>query len=177
MRATLPVLVTEAEFLQLPETLDKVELVDGEVIVAPAPSWRHQRQAKTLLVALETWARSVDGFTVGHAPCDIRFGSSRILQPDLFVMAGSIPDDQEGPIARIPILCVEVLSRDVVYDRITKRALYAEAGVPEYWLVHWNGVVERRFGERLEGQEMLNGALTSPLLPGFDFDLAELAPV
>ncbi len=170
-------LETEAAFLRRPEVMRRVELVDGEVVEAPTPSWRHQRLVKTLLIALETWARAIEGFTVGHAPFDIRFGPGRILQPDLFVMAGVIANDQEGPVDRIPLLCVEVLSRDVVDDRITKRALYAEAGVPEYWLVHWNGVVERRFGERLEGQEMLNGALTSPLLPGFDFDLAELAPV
>ncbi|MCA9558606.1 MAG: Uma2 family endonuclease [Myxococcales bacterium] len=154
-----------------------MELVDGEVVEAPTPSWRHQRLVKTLLVALETWARTVEGFTVGHAPCDIRFGPGRILQPDLFVMAGAISDAQEGPIDRIPLLCVEVLPRDVGDEHLTKRALYAEAGVPECWLVNWDGIVERRFGERLEGQEMLNGALASPLLPGFDFDLAELAPV
>lgn len=51
--------VTEAAFLQRPETMRRVELIDGEIVEAPTPSWRHQRQVKTLLVALETWARTI----------------------------------------------------------------------------------------------------------------------
>jgi hypothetical protein len=45
-------LVSEAEFLALPETTDKIELVDGEVIVSPPPSVRHQALVQQLVTQL-----------------------------------------------------------------------------------------------------------------------------
>jgi len=36
-------LVTEAEFLARPESTHTIELIDGEVIVLPSPSYRHQK--------------------------------------------------------------------------------------------------------------------------------------
>jgi hypothetical protein len=34
--------VSEKEFLDLPESTDKIELVDGEVVVSPSPTYWHQ---------------------------------------------------------------------------------------------------------------------------------------
>src|SRR5687767_12298865 len=76
-------LVTEKEFLSLPETTDKIELVDGEVIVSPSPSYWHQEILGRLVLALRSWAgRQRKQITVGQAPLDVRFGRNRILQPD-----------------------------------------------------------------------------------------------
>jgi len=47
--------VSEAEFLALPESMDKVELVDGEVVVAPAPSVKHQEILGRILFAFRLW--------------------------------------------------------------------------------------------------------------------------
>jgi Uma2 family endonuclease len=79
--------VSEAEFLSLPETLDKVELIDGEIIVSPSPTFWHQELLRRIVYALGSWAGGQPGpVTVGQAPLDIRFGSGRILQPDAFVL-------------------------------------------------------------------------------------------
>lgn len=170
-------LTTEQEFLALPETTEKVELIDGEVFVAPSPSFGHQRLVQKLLVALSTWAeRQGDAFTVGHAPSDVRFGANRILQADLFVVHGRIPSDLEGPIDVLPFLCVEVLSKDRRHDRVTKRFVYAAAGVAEYWVVEPTGLVERWTGDALDVADEVTGVLTTPRLPGFAIDLATLRP-
>ena len=58
MPTTRTHLVTEAEFLALAESVQKVELIDGEVIVAPAPSSRHQEILGRLIYALRVWAAS-----------------------------------------------------------------------------------------------------------------------
>ena len=166
-------LVSEAEFLALPETTQRVELVDGEVVVAPSPSLRHQEVLARLVQALRGWARGRDASVV-QAPMDVRFGPDRILQPDAMVFLQRLSLDVETPLAVIPELCIEVLSTNRAYDRVTKRFLYGEAGVSEYWLVEPSGLVERRTGSGLSSSEEVTGKLSSSLLPGFELDLSEL---
>lgn len=168
-------LVSEAEFRSLPETTQRIELFDGELIVSPSPSYQHQEMLSRLVVALRQWARSQHGpVTIGLAPLDVRFGQDRILQPDAFVLFERLPATHEGPIESIPALCVEVLSSNRAHDRITKRFAYAEAGVSELWTVEPTGCVERWTGAGLSQSELLSDRLRSPLLPGFELDLAEL---
>lgn len=128
-------LVSEEEYLRLPESVDRIELVDGEVIVSPSPSYWHQEMLGQMVMALRAWAaRQLGPVVIGQSPLDVRFGPGRILQPDAFVILDhAIARDDEGPIDRVPDLCVEVLSTDRAYDRVTKRFLYAAAGVREYW--------------------------------------------
>jgi Uma2 family endonuclease len=168
-------LVTEEEFLHLPESTDKIELVDGEVIVSPSPGYWHQEILGRLVSALRSWAvRQRAAVTVGQAPLDVRFGRNRILQPDAFVVFGRIEPAHEGPIDRVPELCTEVLSSNRVHDRVTKRLLYAAAGVREYWTVDPAGPVERWTGPGLSDGAAVRGLLTSSLLPRFRLDLRRL---
>ncbi len=170
-----PKLVTEEDFLSLPESTDRVELLDGEVFLAPSPSYAHQRLLRGFVRALEDWASlQTEPVTVGMAPLDVRFAPGRILQPDAFVLFGEVPDDQSGPIDRIPALCVEVLSSNRAFDRMTKRLVYAEAGVRELWTVEADAVVERWSGERLSESEILRETLVTPILAGFELDLSRL---
>lgn len=167
--------VSEAEFLRLPESTAKVELLDGEVVVSPSPTYWHQEIVGRLIVALRTWAATQSQFvTVGHAPLDVRFAPGRILQPDVFVLFGRVPRRQRGPLERIPDLCIEVLSDDRVHDRVTKRLIYAAAGVREYWVVEPAGLVERWTGKRFERSERLTTKIVTPLLPGLRLDLRQL---
>lgn len=167
--------VTEAEFLALPESMNRVELIDGEVVMAPAPSLWHQEILVRLVEVLRTWARQHPGpVTVGQSPVDIRFGPGRILQPDAFVLFERIAREHTGPLDHVPALCIEVLSTNRVYDRVTKRYVYAEAGVRELWLVDPAGHIERRFGPGLERAEMHAERLETPRLPGLSVDVASL---
>ncbi|MBC8068772.1 MAG: Uma2 family endonuclease [Deltaproteobacteria bacterium] len=127
-------LVTEAEFLALPESMDRIELIDGEVTLPPSPTPRHQLVLGRLFRAISTWADAHAPAFVGLAPLDVRIAEGRIVQPDLFVLRGGWSGD-DGPIEAVPELVVEVLSQRRGYDRITKRLIYAEAGVAEYWVV------------------------------------------
>jgi Uma2 family endonuclease len=165
--------VSEAEFLSLPESLERIELIDGEVIVSPSPIFWHQEVLRRLLLVLGRWAEDRDDVTVAQAPLDVRFAPNRILQPDAMVFLSRLPRTQAGPIDRIPEICVEVLSANRVYDRVTKRLIYAAAGVAEYWIVDPAGYIERRTGPGLVDEDRPEH-LTSPLLPKFDLDVAKL---
>ena len=105
---------------------------------------------------------------------DVRFAPDRILQPDAMVFFEALPHDVAAPLRRIPEICVEVLSSNRTYDRVTKRFMYAEAGVAEYWMVDPAGLVERRSGPGLARREDIADRLTSELLPGFELDVAQL---
>jgi Uma2 family endonuclease len=167
--------MTEAEFLRLPVSMNKVELLDGEVVVAPSPTYRHQAILTRIVIALQAWAeKQKRAVTVCQSPLDVRFGPGRILQPDAFLLFGRVPLAHQGPIDRIPALCVEILSEDRVYDRVTKRLLYAAAGVKELWVVDTAGAVERWTGKGLTGNEVVKRRLSTPLLPGFTLDLQQL---
>ncbi len=126
--------VTESEFLALPESNQLVELLDGEVYMPPAPSPLHQQVVGRLYREIADWADAHPPCFVGLAPLDLRIAPNRIVQPDLFVLLDglSAPD---GPVDQIPELVVEVLSQNRSHDRITKRLVYAQAGVAEYWIV------------------------------------------
>lgn len=167
--------MTEAEFRRLPESMNKVELLDGEVVVAPSPTFWHQEILRRVIVALSTWAAAQHrAVTVGQSPLDVRFAPGRILQPDAFVLFGRVGRQHQGPIERVPALCVEVLSENRVHDRVTKRLLYAAAGVKELWVVDTAGTVERWTGKGLTANELVKRRLTTPVLPGFALELRRL---
>jgi Uma2 family endonuclease len=166
--------VSEAEFLSLPESLERNELIDGEVIVAPSPLFWHQEILRRIVLALGKWAEGRNGVTVAQAPLDVRFGPNRILQPDAMVFLAHIDRAQPGPIDRVPEICVEVLSSNRVYDRVTKKFVYATAGVSEYWLADPAGFIERWSGPGLGRDETIAERLSSSLLPGFELDVPRL---
>ena len=110
-----PAIVSEEEFLALPETMERVELLDGEVIVAPSPTARHQTLLVRLATRLQSWVETSEhGAFVGLSPLDVRFAPGRILQPDVFVILGGVAGGHEGPLDTIPDLCVEVLFRATI---------------------------------------------------------------
>jgi Uma2 family endonuclease len=127
-------LVSEQEFLSLPESMEHLELLDGEIILSPSPTPRHQLVLGRLFRALAAWADQHPPTFVGLSPLDVRLSPGRIVQPDLFVLREGW-SGAEGPIDRVPDLMIEVLSQRRGYDRITKRLVYAEAGVREYWIL------------------------------------------
>jgi len=167
--------VTLQDFLALPESMRKMEFIRGEVYMAPSPEVEHQDIVGRFYAALVGWTdgRRPQPF-VGLAPLDVRLDGEVIVQPDVFVLLGGRPKGLRRPIGILPDLCVEVLSSDRAHDRVTKHMLYRDAGIREYWIVWQSGWVERLHGPRLELVEEVRERLTSPLLPGFELDLAEL---
>ena len=167
---------TEEEYLALPESIQRMELLDGELVCEPSPGLAHQEHVGALFAALRSWAQSCSpNPSVLLGPLDIRFAPGRILQPDVCVFLEPLPRDTATPITRVPDLCIEVVSQRRTYDRVTKRLIYAEAGVREMWtaLPTWR-LVERWTGPRLERREELRDRIETSLLPGFSMPVAAL---
>lgn len=116
----------------LPDDGLRYELVDGVLLVSPAPLVPHQL-ALAALQYLLTGAAPPE-LRVLPAPLDITLSRTRRLQPDLVVLHR---DQLTGPtVEGVPLLAVEVLSRSTrATDRTLKRLVLQEAGVPSYWLL------------------------------------------
>ena len=124
--------LTRADLAHLPDDGHRYELLDGVLVVSPAPRWRHQEVLGNLYVQLK--AACPAGVTVGLAPFAVAFADDTELQPDVFVARRADITLQDLP--KAPLLAVEVLSPSTRrFDLLLKRDRYQEAGVPSYWLV------------------------------------------
>lgn len=120
-----------------PAPTPRYELVDGELLVTPAPSRLHQRVVFELAKILSVF---VDAHGLGElaiSPNDVRLAPELVVQPDIFVVpsdAGRRPRT-DIPTTRL-LLAVEILSPGSArFDRVVKRRAFQAAGVPEYWIV------------------------------------------
>ena len=165
-------IVTEKQFLSLSVSKEHVELIDGEVFVSPSPSVFHQYLVGRLHYLLMQWANGHPPAWVGLSPLDVRIAPLRIVQPDLSLFLRGMPKG-EGPIHVVPNLVVEVLSQNRSHDTVTKKLLYAQAGVGEYWLVDEVTKSIEVFG----GLELLKKSrtqATSVIAGGFAVDVKKL---
>lgn len=128
--------LTEDDLASMPDDGHRYELLDGTLLVTPAPSFGHQTCVTSLLVLFH--AARQPGQTVLVAPFDVRLSRITVLEPDLLVARRSdiTPARLEAP----PLLAVEVLSPSTrSIDLGAKRLAYEAAGVPAYWLVDPDG--------------------------------------
>lgn len=97
---------TRAELDALPDDGRRHELIDGILILSPAPSLAHQRALARLFLILER--ACPDGeLEVLFAPLDVALAEDTVMQPDLLVARREDFTARGPPVA--PLLAVEVL--------------------------------------------------------------------
>ena len=169
--------LTLADYLATPED-QRYQLLDGELILAAAPSVMHQKIVLLLCRIIATFAEARNMGTVLISPADVVLSEYDVVQPDiLFVAKERSAIITEANIQGAPDLVVEVLSPSTEeYDRGYKLTLYSRHGVREYWLV--DPAAERvevftasSEGLRLTATYQRVQTLVSPLLPELSVDL------
>ena len=173
------------EFLELPDTYDrrKMELDEGELYIMPRRRTGHQfLQAQMLLHT----GNYLDGFDdppaqVFHDVIVALSLESRVLfSPDLvIILEGSSAVVADRMVEGSPDIVAEILSSDRRRDLVRKRQVYAEAGVPEYWIFDPRAdtatLLELRDGVYVERAVLdSDETLTTPLLPGLAIPLADV---
>ena len=124
--------LTRADLETMPDDGHRYELIDGVLIVSPAPQLPHQDMVGNLHLLLR--ADCPPHLKVVLAPFAVALAEDTEVQPDLLVAPRTQFTIKElpGP----PVLAIEVLSKSTRrFDLILKRDRLQEAGVISYWLV------------------------------------------
>ena len=113
------------------------EIVDGVLYMTPSPSWSHQEIVGRLFRYLSTYVESANLGGVFVAPIDVELSPDRVFQPDVVVLLKTSREKLKGRhIVGAPDMIVEVVSPgSATTDRYDKYRAYAQAGIPEYWIV------------------------------------------
>jgi len=128
---------TEEDYFALPDSMQIIELSDGEIVMPAPPVLHHQKIIMKLGFALDAFVRKGDLGTVYLAPVAVRLWKGKIREPDiLFVRKEHEDRIHETRIEGAPDWVAEVISPGTRHtDEVKKMAEYARAGVPEYWLL------------------------------------------
>jgi Uma2 family endonuclease len=171
------------EFLDLPESDERFELVDGELILKMAPKTPHSRVQKRLLRLIDDWCEQTHLGEVNPEWTVVlkRHGVDWAPVPDLTYISWSRVSadwNGEGPCPGIPELVVEVISPGQTFGEMTQKATdYLLAGVDQIWIVDTKAqavtVFER---DRLPQTFWVDSIISTPLLPDFLLKVADLFP-
>jgi len=127
---------TRAALLALPNDGCRHELIDGEHIVTPAPTPRHQLVLMRLVDQLLSHVRVHQLGQLFNVAADLSFGEDELLQPDIFLTSAMAKAPSSWEAIPLPRLVVEIVSPSSARtDRIAKRLRYQRAGVTDYWVV------------------------------------------
>ena len=123
--------LTRADLEAIPEDGRRYELIDGCLIVTPSPGPPHQLMLGELYLALHA-AQTAEWYTI--LALDYMASEFTTFVPDLLVVDRD--ERRRGGKGTRPELVVEVLSPSTSHiDRGLKRAAFAAAGVPLYWII------------------------------------------
>jgi Uma2 family endonuclease len=123
---------TRADLEGMPDDGRRWELIDGVLVVSPAPGRVHQRAVGRLYRLLDD--ACPPEFEVLFAPFGVGLADDTEMQPDVLVARRDQLTDRDlpGP----PALAVEVLSPSTrLIDLNSKRERFERAGTPSFWVV------------------------------------------
>jgi Uma2 family endonuclease len=182
MASTTSKVITYEEWLQMPETEGKEEVVDGEIIKMPPAKWKHAEIISELQVMLMSQldsrlvrvATTVFGLVIRKEPLTCR-------EPDLAVFIRKNIVEVDGYIHSAPELVVEVLSpSNTRKDMLRKTEDYESVGVPELWILSQEArsfeVLQLHDGKLRTTQIVNSGQLRPLRFPETVVDVASVWP-
>ncbi len=173
------------EFMELDDTWDKrkMELDDGVLYIMPRPRIVHNFAQNEFFAHFREYRDRSAGSPIQiytDVIVALSLESGRLYAPDVTVI---LPDNpgavRDRMVEGAPDIVIEVLSSDRNRDLVRKRQVYAEAGIPHYWICDLRRdtltLLELQDGAYVE-RAMLTAedTLTTPLLPGFALPLSDI---
>ena len=173
--------VTSADFEEMPPGPPYYQLIEGQLVMSPSPFTRHQRVVLRLGSLLHQFVQDRQLGEVFVAPLDVFLNELNVYQPDIaYLSPAQLHLVSEKGIEGAPDLCVEVLSKSTErFDRTTKKKVFAQCGLREYWLVDAEARTVTIFdlhanSEELESVLRIGEHLKSKLLRGLKIDLGRV---
>jgi Uma2 family endonuclease len=124
-------------FYGLRSETGRFEILNGNLWLIHAPGTKHQAVTLRMAVALHRHIDAGDLGQVFQAPYDVVLSRANVIQPDILF----VRKERRGMVSEInlqgaPDLVIEVLSQGTrERDIKLKRKIYADFGIPEYWIV------------------------------------------
>jgi Uma2 family endonuclease len=157
---------------------DRVELIEGEIVEMSPIGVRHQACVDRLTRLLHL---RVGRIAIIRVQGPIRLGEYSEPQPDLALLRLRNDHYTQGhPMPADVLLVIEVAETTREYDRNVKIPLYAQAGIPEAWLVDIpEGVIyvywQPSQGAYQQVRRFQRGeTLTSPTLPRLTLNVDDI---
>ena len=160
------------------EPTERVELIRGEIVTMSPPGRRHVAFVNNLTQLL---VMRLAGRAIVSVQNPVALADDTEPQPDLALFRRrSVPYKEAEATGEDVFLLIEVAESSLRYDRSTKLALYAEDGVPEYWVVDVDDEAVEMYREpeggvyrdvcRIDGP----GSVTPAAFPDVALTLAEI---
>jgi Uma2 family endonuclease len=128
---------SEEDYLWLTDSTNRmIEFTNGRIEVLPMPTEHHQAISAYLYMALLTFITRIGG-KIFYAPLRVRVKARKFREPDLLLLLSADDPRRHNRFWDGADLVVEIVSPDKPErDSVTKRRDYAQAGIPEYWIVN-----------------------------------------
>jgi hypothetical protein len=157
---------------------DRVELLDGEIVEMSPIGPRHARCVDDLN---RLFQRRAGEAAIVRVQNPIVIGTHHEPEPDI-VLAAPRPDrfGDAHPGPRDVLLLVEVADASLIRDRLRKIPIYAQAGIPEVWVVNLPGnaieVLREPDGHEYANRQVVDGdaTLRPHLLPFLSIEASEI---
>ena len=168
---------SEEEYLSL-DTNHLIEFSHGQLEVLPMPTQSHQLLVIALFELLRNYVRTRKLGTVLFAPMRVQLWPGKYREPDILFMRTEHDSRRSDSYWEGADLVLEVVSPDDPQrDTVTKRREYAQAGIPEYWIVDPADVsisvlTLRGTEYTLHGEFVAGETATSVLLDRFEVEVA-----
>ena len=156
------------------------ELINGNIVKKQAPSPQHQETSGNIHAAMHAFVKVNQLGKCFTSPIDVFFDKYNNTQPDILF----IRKDRQFIVTRHgiegqPDLIVEILSPSTYKnDRISKKALYLEFGVMEYWIVDpiymSVEIYVLKQNEYVLKALIVEGEVESDTLEGFKMDIKDI---
>lgn len=173
--------VTYEMYAEMPEDGHRYEIIDGVLkMMTPGATTNHQTISREL--GFHLMSNCKNDYLLFHAPLDVMLSPTNVVQPDLLMIHRSrLHLVTKRGVAGAPDLVVEILSPGSrKRDRMIKQDVYAEFGVPEYWIVDPETRTLEQY--QLDGASRLvlinlfesDERITSDKLPCVSFEASEI---
>ncbi len=172
---------TVEDYLLLGEDNIPCQLINGELIMSPAPTPYHQIISGNIydLIKAET---KKNGDIILYAPIDLYVDNKNVFQPDLvYVTRQNKKIISNRGIEGVPDLIVEIISPSNIFtDRNIKKKTYQKLGVKEYWIVDPGNQTLEIYKHDQPDPETPHlylageGTVVSTVIPDLEFDLKRI---
>lgn len=134
-------LLTLDEWAALPETEQhQLEVCEGVLVAVPRAGAAHDHAEMTLAMQLDDQLPA-DLCVLGGVEVLVSERPLTVRSPDVIVVNRALvdADPDRAPVAEVRLVVEVTVDGSARTDRVTKFSEYAEAGVPQYWIVDLEG--------------------------------------